>query len=135
MPATTYAINKSLDKDFGATDYTPPATYYLGLSTTAIDSTGSTVTEPTDPSYARVAITNNKSKWSTAASGSVVSLTTASFVQSSQAWGTIISAFLSSASVSTSGSIWFYYTLNPSIPVVANTTVTFSAGTLTATRT
>lgn len=32
MPATLLAINYGLNKDFSATDYTPPPTYYIGLS-------------------------------------------------------------------------------------------------------
>ena len=142
MPATTYAVNKMIDYNFGGTSasYTPPSTYYLGLSTTEIDATGSaTMTEPTDSSYARVALTNNKTTWCYASSGSIINAISASFAQSSEAWGTLVSSFLSSASqdgaVDDEGEtdkIWFYYSLDPDLPVVANTVVTFGIGTITS---
>ena len=87
MPATIHAINASLDYDFGRIEYTSgcaPATYYIGLSTSIIDSTGSTITEPSDSSYMRIPFTNNKTNWAYAEGGSVVNLTAASFVESSK---------------------------------------------------
>jgi hypothetical protein len=46
----------------GATTWAP-ATWYLGLSTTAPNEDGTGFTEPVGGSYARVAITNNSTNW------------------------------------------------------------------------
>lgn len=138
MPATLYAINASLAKDFGATNYTPPATYYVGLSTVAISASttsGSSAAEPGGGAYARVAYTNNAAGWTTPIGGSCVSTGSFAFPQSSTAWGTIVSVFLADAATIGTGTIWFYHNLTPSVPVVANTVLTFAAGTLSATRT
>lgn len=135
MPATTYTKNAQLDHDFGGESYSSPATYYLGLSTTTVDATGSpTVSEPADASYDRVEITNNKTNWEYASSGSLANAIAFEFPQSSQSWGRIRSAFLAEGS-SASAVVWYYYTLSPSIPVIANTVVTFDAGVITITRT
>jgi hypothetical protein len=140
MPSTVYAINKEINYRYGGTSasYVPPATYYMGLSTTvlsATDTSGSAATEPTSGSYARVPLTNNKSTWSTATAGSIVNLISASFVQSSSSWGTIVSAFLADSSAVGTGNIWDYYTLSPSVVVQANTVVPIDAGNIIATRT
>lgn len=44
-----------------------PATWYLGMSTTAPNDDGTGFTEPVGGSYARVAITNNATNWPAAA--------------------------------------------------------------------
>lgn len=51
-------INSLLKREFGGVAYTQPATWYVGLSTTTIQSDGTGVTEPS-AGYARVAVTNN----------------------------------------------------------------------------
>lgn len=135
MPATLYAINKQLDYDFGARTYVPPASYYLGLSTTVIDSGGSTITEPTDGAYERIEIVNSDANWTAASGGELYNINPYSFNTSSENWGTIISVFLSDASTIGTGNIYYYYTLSPSIPIVTDTTITFSGGTLWAKRT
>lgn len=141
MPATLIAINNSLNYEFGKTAYSPvvPTTYYVGLSTTALtssDTSGSVPTEPTGvQGYGRVPITNDKTRWSVSTAGSIVNLTSASFAQSTTAWGNIASVFLASTSASTTGEIWYYYNLSPVIPVMGATILTFSAGTITASRT
>lgn len=138
MPTSTCALNLQLDHDFGGEDYEAPATYYLGLSTSVITASGSeTSNEPSDTSYERVEITNDKTNWSVASSGSLSNAVAFSFPQSSQSWGTIRSAFLSSGSQAgaVNDKVWYYYTLSPSIPVIVNTVVTFDAGTITISRT
>ena len=127
MPATYYAINLTLDYNFGSGSYTPPASYYLGLSTTAIDETGATVTEPSDASYARQEIPNDdKSFWTSASDGVITNGSTVTFPQSSTSWGSIITAFLSDAL--TSGSVWYYDNLDVPITVGPNTEIELPPG-------
>ncbi len=127
MPATYYAINQSLDLDFGSGSYVPPTSYYLGLSTTVIDPTGATVTEPIDPSYERYEIPNDdKSFWTEASDGQITNGSTVLFPQSSEAWGSIATVFLSSASVA--GNVWFYDNLDVPITIGPNTELELEPG-------
>ena len=133
MPATTYMANLSLGNEFGTSgSYAPPASYWLGLSTSVIESDGVAV-EPASGAYARVEIPNNDAYWSTPASGSVTTSASVAFAQSSDSWGTIYSIFLADAI--TSGSILYYYNSYPTFPVVENTVVTFAEGSIMITRT
>jgi hypothetical protein len=127
MPATYYAINQTLDFNFGSGSYTPPTSYYLGLSTTTIGASGSTVTEPTDASYARQEIPNSdKSFWTSASDGVITNGSTVTFPQSSDSWGSIICAFLSDAL--TSGNVWYYDVLDVPITVGPNTEIELPPG-------
>ena len=74
MSITYTSANSALDKFFGAANFTPPATLYFGLSTTAISIDGTGATEPSGGSYARVAFTNNKTNWGVASNGSLTNL-------------------------------------------------------------
>lgn len=130
MAITYTSANAALDKFFGATNFTSPATLYVGLSTTAISIDGTGATEPSGGAYARVAVTNNKTNWATAANGSLSNLTAITFPESTASWGTITHVFISDAS--TGGSIWFYDALTFSRIVQSATTVQFSVGALTA---
>lgn len=62
-----------LDQIFGAQAYTAPATLYFALCTSAPTdaSTGATLVEANYGGYARKSMANNKTTFSTAASGSV----------------------------------------------------------------
>ena len=138
MNTTTHEMAKILNHVFGGSgsvsaSYTPLTTWYLGLSTTEIGTTGSNVTEPSDPSYARVSITNSKANWSWATTTASV-ITTASFAfpQSSQSQGYIRSVFLADASAVGAGSVCYFYTADPVFPVATATTITFTAGQITA---
>lgn len=134
MPATNHAMELQIKKDFGGENYAPPATYYLGLSTSAIDANGNTAQEPSDIRYARQPITNTDMYWTTGLySNSMTNTSDIQFDESAENWGTIVAVFLADAP--TGGNIWYYYTLSPSVPVVANTTIQFGAGSLIARRT
>jgi len=127
MSITTYASNKNLDKNFGATDYTPPATYYVGLSASTINVSGSTVYEPTTGSYLRVSLTNDKTEFAVASGSIIRNLNAITFAESSAAWGTIVDMFLADNAATGSGNIWFYTTLPVSKTVQENTVVVFAA--------
>lgn len=63
---TTYYVEALLDAVFlGQPMPTPPATWYLVLSTQAYDpnATGDSVVEVSDPAYARIALGNDSGHW------------------------------------------------------------------------
>jgi hypothetical protein len=128
---TTYSSNRVIDLNFGSTAYTQPATYYFGLSTSTINFDGTGATEPSGGAYARVAFTNNKTNWGTAANGILTNATAITFAESSASWGTITYVFLSDAL--TAGNIWWFDVLSPSRAVASLTTVIFAIGAVTVT--
>lgn len=67
--ATIAQQNNLLSRDFGGMTYTPPTTWYVGYSTTSINEDGTGVTEPTDPTYSRVAVPNDTSNWENTSTG------------------------------------------------------------------
>ena len=129
MAITYYSANKILDRNFGITAYSPPATMYFGLSTTTIQIDGTGATEPSDGNYARVGITNDKTSWGTASNGALTNSVAVTFPESTASWGTITHVFISDAS--SGGNIWWFDTLSPSRQVQSSTTVLFVIGSIT----
>lgn len=127
---TFYASACILNNVWGSTPYTPPATWYVGLSTQHVSSSGSNVLEPSAGAYARVAVTNNKSNFSVAASGSLTNLTDITFPESTSSWGTIQDVAIFDGS-GPSANIWFYQALTSPRTVDVSTTMSFSASALT----
>jgi len=125
MSVCYIAANKILDNNLGATANTPPANYYVGLSTTTIVIAGTGETEPSGGSYARVAIANNKTTFTTAASGVLTNDITITFTESTGAWGTITYVFLADAL--SGGNIYFFEALPAPKTVQTATTVVFAA--------
>jgi hypothetical protein len=126
MALTTYMANKILDRNYGNVNYTVPATYYIALSTTTPSSDGTGVTEPSGGNYSRVAVTNNKTNFTTAANGSLSNATQFAFPESTSSWETITHICLYDAS--TGGNLIAYDTLNPSRVVQSATTVLLAVG-------
>lgn len=137
MPATNIKIEKLLKDEFGITPVSAPA-LYLGLSTSVVgkDSTLSTITEVSGTGYSRKTIVAGGTGWSYVSGengGQVVNAQNIEFTAGSN-WGTVMSIFLCTVSTGTAGEIHYYYTLNPSIPVLSGTTITFAEGTLVSRR-
>lgn len=109
---TKYLSNKIQDYMFGKATYTPPATYYLGLSKTPISYEGTGLTEPSGNAYQRVPVTNNKTNWSTSTNGVIKNLIKVSFPESTGDWGVCTHVFIADAS--TGGNILFVSPLNVS---------------------
>lgn len=66
MAFSNYLLNKLNQLIFGNTAFTPPATIFVGLSTTTPNPDGTNVTEPSAANgYGRVAVTNDTSHWHT----------------------------------------------------------------------
>lgn len=85
-----YLENALLDHVFSKTTYTGPASLYIGLSTTTPADDGTNITEPSgDDGYARVAVTNNATKWPAASGGSKSNGEAISFPIATGDWGEI----------------------------------------------
>lgn len=67
--ATIFQQQNILARDFGSVSYTVPSILYVALSTTAVQEDSSGLLEPSDPSYARVAVDNNIANWVNLISG------------------------------------------------------------------
>ena len=93
---TDLANNKILDLVFGAVDYTPPPTLYVGLATNASNKSG-LVTEPSGGGYARVPIANNTTNFPVSVGGTKSNAVQVSFSSPTASWGTIQSIFVADA--------------------------------------
>jgi len=131
MPFTYYLDNQLINEAFGGVAYTPPATLYVGLSTTAPAQGGTGITEPSGNGYARVAVTNNTTNFPNATNGSKSNGTTITFPASTGSWGTVGYFFVADAA--SAGNILAYGTLNNPQTVSSGDTLSFAVGALTIT--
>jgi hypothetical protein len=129
MASNVYQKNLTQDFLFGGISFTPPSNYYLGLSLTG----GSSPTEPSGNNYSRIIIPNTKSYFSYSSSGCLVVSASLAMPQSSGSWGTITDLVLFDAV--SSGSARFYTALPSPINVQTNTTLSFSASSITISQT
>ena len=99
---------------------------YIALCTVAVtDSmTGSTITEPSSPSYARV----KWQTWDKAASGATENTGAITFAQATASWGTILDFAIVDAS--TAGNLLAYGDLTVSKSVTSGDTPKFATGDL-----
>lgn len=88
MPLSTAMDNNVLNELFGGTNWAPPSTLYLGLSTSAPAKDGTGVTEPVGNGYARVAISQNTVNWPNASNSSKSNGGTFAFPQATGSWNT-----------------------------------------------
>lgn len=132
-----YLEKEILDHIFGGNTagnvYTPPATLYVGLSTTTIVDAGTGITEPSGNAYARASVANTTTNWS-AASGTTATKTNATdinFTTPTGSWGTVTDFFIADAL--TGGNIIAYGTLGSSQAIANGNPVKFPASSLTIT--
>ena len=128
MAITYYQANSVNNYIFGSTAFTPQSTYYIGLSTTAINASGAGATEPTDTAYARISVTNNKTNWTSASNGALSNAVQFSFSESTASWGTITYIFISDSL--TGGNVLYYDALVTPRSVEANTQLIFAIGSI-----
>ena len=107
---TKYQASQVQNYIFGKQSFTPTDKYYLGLSKASIDEEGQGLDEPTGAGYARVAIENNKTNWSTTTDGSVTNEVAIEFNESLADWGVCTHVFLADAEVG--GNILYVSELN-----------------------
>lgn len=99
---TDYLSKKILDHVLGGAAYTPPATLYLCLSTAAFNAlaTGVAMAEVVAAGYARLAVANNGTTWTTATAGAPSEKHNQiefAFAAATTVWGTPQSAYLADA--------------------------------------
>lgn len=126
---TDYLEQKLLDHIFTDPAYTPAATLYIGLSTSAPAEGGTGITEPSGNGYARVATT--AADWSAATAGDPSSKTNTavkSFPAATGSWGTVTHFFIADAS--TAGNILVFDALTASKTIGAGDTASFAVGAL-----
>lgn len=129
---TVYQANKDLQSAFGRTTYTPPATYYIALSTSnTITEAG--FTEPTGNGYTRVAVTNSTDSFTTATNKSISTKIDISFSISTGEWGKVYAVGIYDAA--SSGNLLYYQALTISRDVPIGTTLKFASGAITFTET
>ena len=109
-----------LSKDFGGVNYTPPATWYVGLLSGGTELSGG--------SYARVAVTNNTTNFPTVTTNLMVNGTAITFPQASADWSTADGFALYTAS--SGGSPKYSGDLDNPITVRTGQTRSFAAGDL-----
>jgi len=124
LSITYLASGSILNYNFGATAYTAPTNYYVGLSTTHISNSGSNATPPVGYGYARVVITNDKATtFGLASSGCLVNKAVITFPVSSGSWGTILDVYLADSA----SSVWYFQALATPTVVQSGTTISFAA--------
>jgi len=99
---------------------------YVALCTVTVtdDMTGSTITEPASPSYARVIMAT----WDKAVAGATENTNDIQYAQATASWGTILDFAICDAS--TAGNMLAYGSLTISKSVASGDTPKFAAGDL-----
>ena len=117
-----------LDHVFGAAAYTAPVTIYVGLWTAALTdaSTGSTASEVSGGSYARVAVTNNATNFPAASAGAKSNGTAVTFPAATASWGTVTHVGLLDAA--TTGNMLAWADLTTSKTISDGDTASFAVG-------
>lgn len=119
----------------GRTIWTPPATVYVVASTAVFDPglTGASVPEPADTAYARIAVANDTSHFTTPSGAdptSVSNSTSWTYATATADWGTILSIYLADAATKATGNL-LYGTAVPGagFPCGIGTTLAIAVGT------
>lgn len=117
----TATANLTLDKWFGATNFTPPATWYVGLLKTGD-------TELSGDGYARVAVTNNTTNFPNASAKQKSIATSVTFPTATADWDEALKVGFWDAS--TAGNLKFKTLLDEPVTVLDGVEFAFNAGDL-----
>ena len=127
-----YLANALLDFAFRNQAFSSPDTYIALVDTTVGDSdTGSTISEPSGGSYARVQVNVNGGSsptWDLAASGLVDNTHEIAFAEATASWGTIVGIAIVDAA--SAGNLLFYDNDQTDQAVGSADTVKYPAGDL-----
>lgn len=129
MPITHFGANLMIAKMFGATNYTPPATFYLAAFTSLPTLAGGGV-EVVGGSYARVAITNNTSNFPAPTTSSTASTALFQFPTPTAGWGTIVAIGIYDAA--TAGNLIGWYQLTTPRVIASGDNYAFPIGNIIA---
>lgn len=139
---STYLENKFLDWLFRAQTFSPPATMYIGLVTSA-SSAGSPGSEVTGGSYARVSIASSLANWagtqsagstgaSTGTSGQTSNNVVLTFPAPTGNWGTVVGFIIMDAS--SGGNMIYFAPLTVAVTINSGAAApAFAAAALTVT--
>lgn len=126
MSFFNYLEDSVLDHVVGKTAYTSP-TVYVGLSSTTPAEDGTSVTEPSTGSYARVSTAAGD--WNAASAGATSNANAVTFAQASADWVSGANlTYLVAYDALTVGNELFYGLLTVAKPVLNGDTASFPAG-------
>lgn len=130
---TNYLENKILDGVLGGPAFSLPSSVWVCLSTAVYSetATGSSMSEVSGGSYARVEVTNNDTNFPAAASGSKSNGTAVQFPTATGSWGTVRSFYIVDAS--SGGNCLYGGDLTTQRSVISGDTVSFAAGSIVVT--
>lgn len=130
-----YLESKALDIILGGVSWTYPGTVYIALSTAAFSasSTGSSMTEVSGGSYARVSVTNNSTNWPAASAGAKANGAVFTFPAATANWGTVLSFYIVDAS--SGGNALYGADLTTSRTINNGDTASFAVSAITLTET
>lgn len=132
---SAYLRNAILDATLSGVTYTSPTTVYIALSTAAFSasSTGSSMTEVSGGSYARVAVTANTTNFPAASGGAKSNGTTFTFATATASWGTVTSFYVVDAT--SGGNVLYGGDLTTPRSIGTGDTASFASGAITFTET
>lgn len=131
---STYLEGKTLDHLFGIASFTVPGTVYVGLHKGDPTDAGSGGAEVSGGSYARVAVTNNNTKWSRTSS-TVTNSAVVDFGTATADWATSGSevTHVTVWDASSSGNLLFSAALDVARIILNGDPISFQIGQLTFT--
>jgi len=136
--ALTKKANENLLKEafMGAATQLPTQNWYVGLSTSQINTSGSAApAEPLGFGYSRVSIPRNATHWAYSSSeNTVTNSVDINFPVSTGDWGLIQEVFIARAGISGVADVWFRVSLTPPLFVQGDTVVKFAPNTLVISR-
>lgn len=130
---TNSYIGQVMDRLFGNASFTPPATYYFGLSLTTPANDGTNISEPTYTEYERVAVPNNSTSFpATGTDRTKTNGTVISFPAATDVGGVATHAVIWSHATSTSSSnVVAWLELVTPVSIVEGAVPKFGVGDLT----
>ncbi|OPJ63672.1 phage tail fiber protein [Clostridium chromiireducens] len=137
MAFTTYLADALVNEIFGAVNFTPPTTIYIGLSSTLPTVAGGNITEPAigTNGYARASVANNTTNFPTTSSNNKSNGVAINFPTSTGSWLAAAQlGYLFFSDTATGGNILGFAALNnPQVVASSGATLSFAAGSLTIT--
>jgi len=132
---TDYLESAILNGVLGGPAFSLPTTVYIALSTAVYSdaATGTSMSEVTGGSYARVAVTNNTTNWPSASGGSKSNATVFTFPTASAAWGTVQSFYIIDAA--STGNTLYGADLVTARAIDTGDTASFAIGSITVSET
>lgn len=118
MSITNYAASRHLNKDFNGTNYTPPATWYVGFRSNGVELSGN--------GYARIALTANGTNFPTTSTNVMSNGVEFDTPVASGDWAQADEVGLYDAL--TSGNLWYYDLLDAPFTLLNGRQRTFAIG-------